>query len=215
MSLETIVSQFGYPALIIGLLLEGETVLVLGAFMAHRGYLNLPLVIAIGFLVTFASDQFFFWLGRTKGNQFLENRPAWKPNVDRAKSFLGRSLTLLFIGFRFMYGLRTVMPFVFGLSKFDPRRFALLNLLGAFLWALIFGVAGYLFGQVVEVILADVDKYELWIALVIVLAGASVWLYRRHKIKAINTAENNEHVNAGTDLHSDKVARREIDELNT
>jgi membrane protein DedA with SNARE-associated domain len=179
MPFESIISHFGYPALIVGLLLEGETVLVLGAFMAHRGYLDLPVVIAIGFFVTFASDQFFFWLGRTKGNQFLEERPAWKPNVEKAKSFLGRNTTLLFIGFRFMYGLRTVMPFVFGLSKFDPKRFALLNCLGAFLWALLFGVAGYAFGQVMEIILVDVGKYEHWIVLGIVIAGAGVWLYRR------------------------------------
>jgi len=72
--------------------------------MAHRGYLDLRLVIMIGFLVTFASDQFFFWMGRTKGNQFLDKRPAWKPNVERAKSLLHRNTTFLFIGFRFMYG---------------------------------------------------------------------------------------------------------------
>src|SRR5829696_7508268 len=107
MSLETIISQFGYPALIVGLVLEGETVLVLAAFMAHRGYLKLLWVILIGFLVTFASDQFFFWLGRTKGNQFLERRPTWKLNVDKAKHLLQRNTNLLFIGFRFMYGLRT------------------------------------------------------------------------------------------------------------
>jgi membrane protein DedA with SNARE-associated domain len=106
MPLERIISQFGYPALIVGLLLEGETVLVLAAFMAHRGYLNLSLVILIGFVITFASDQFFFWLGRTKGNQFLEKKPAWKPNVERARSLLGHNTTVLFIGFRFMYGLR-------------------------------------------------------------------------------------------------------------
>ena len=182
MPLERIISQFGYPALIAGLLLEGETVLVLAAFMAHRGYLNLSLVILIGFVVTFASDQFFFWLGRTKGNQFLEKKPAWKPNVEKARSLLGQNSTVLFIGFRFMYGLRTVMPFVFGISKFDPRRFAFLNFLGAFLWALIFGLAGYVFGQIVEVVLLDVDKYELWFALAIVLIGAGVWLYRSRTV---------------------------------
>jgi membrane protein DedA with SNARE-associated domain len=180
MSLERIISQFGYPALIAGLLLEGETVLVLGAFMAHRGYLDLPLVIGIGFLVTFASDQFFFWLGRTQGNQFLERRPAWKPNVEEAKSLLHRNSSLLFIGFRFMYGLRTMMPFVFGLSRIDPKRFALLNSIGAFLWALIFGIAGYAFGQAMEIFLDDVGKYEHWIALGLVIAGAGVWLYRRY-----------------------------------
>ena len=186
MSLEHIITQFGYPALIIGLLLEGETVLVLASFMAHRGYLELPWVILIGFLVTFASDQFFFWLGRTKGTQFLERRSTWKPNVDKAKHLLHRNTNLLFIGFRFMYGLRTVMPFVFGLSKFDPKRFALLNSIGAFLWALIFGIAGYLFGQLIEVILEDVGKYEHWIALGILIAGACIWLYRRYALREVN-----------------------------
>lgn len=188
MSLEAVISQFGYPALVVGLLLEGETVLVLAAFMAHRGYLELPWVILIGFVVTFASDQFFFWLGRMKGNQLLEDRPAWKSNVEKARSLLTRNTTLLFIGFRFMYGLRTVMPLVFGISKLDPRRFAVLNLMGAFLWALIFGIAGYLFGQLMEILLVDVGKYEHWIALALLITGAGVWFYRHYIAGARNGA---------------------------
>ncbi|MFT3890498.1 MAG: hypothetical protein QM730_02600 [Anaerolineales bacterium] len=86
MHLEAIIAQFGYPALIIGLLLEGETVLVLGAFMAHRGYLNLPLVIALGCVVSFAADQFFFWMGRTQGSRFLESRPRWNVPVGFRES---------------------------------------------------------------------------------------------------------------------------------
>jgi membrane protein DedA with SNARE-associated domain len=197
MSLAAIISQFGYPALVVGLLLEGETVLVLAAFMSHRGYLALPWVVLIGFMVTFASDQFFFWLGRTKGNQFLETRPVWKKNVDKARSLLGRNTTLLFIGFRFMYGLRTVMPFVFGLSKLDPRRFALLNLISAFLWALVFGVAGYLFGQFMEIILVDVGKYEHWIALGLVTIGVFVW-FSRHFTRRARKDVQQEQAPSGT-----------------
>jgi len=178
MPLETFISRFDYPALVLGLLLEGETVLVLGAFMAHRGYLNLPLVITIGFLVTFASDQFFFWMGRTQGNQFLEKRPSWKPNVERAESLMQGNTTILFIGFRFLYGFRTVLPFVFGLSRFDPKRFALLNSIGAFLWALFFGIAGYLFGHLMELVLTDVGKYEIWIILFLLIPGIAFWLRR-------------------------------------
>jgi membrane protein DedA with SNARE-associated domain len=107
-----------------------------------------------------------------------------------------------------MYGLRTVMPFVFGISKFDPRRFAFLNFLGAFLWALIFGIAGYMFGQIVEVILTDVDKYELWLALAIVLVGAGVWLYRRRTSKIIRNEENHEYASAGTTLPADEISTR-------
>jgi membrane protein DedA with SNARE-associated domain len=177
MTLETIVTQFGYPALIVGLLFEGETMLVLGAFMAHRGYLNLPLVILIGCMVAFASDQFFFWMGRTKGNQFLENRPKWKPHVEKAKSLLGWNTNLLFLGVRFMYGLRTVLPFVFGTAKFDPKKFAILDFIGAFVWSLTFGLAGHLLGQFMKLIFEDVREHEIAIALGIILAGAGVWLY--------------------------------------
>ncbi len=178
LSLEAIIAQFGYPALALGLLLEGETVLVLAAFMAHRGYLDLQVVITIAFLVTFASDQFFFWIGRTKGNEFLEKRPSWRPSVERAKSLMHGNTTFLFIAFRFMYGLRTVMPFVFGLSRFDPKKFALLNAMGALLWAIIFGITGYLFGHLMELILNDVSKYETWVILLFLLPGAMIWIYR-------------------------------------
>ena len=178
MTLETIVIQFGYPALMLGLLVEGETMLILGSFMAHRGYLNLPLVILIGCLIPFASDQFFFWMGCLNGDQFLETRPALKSHVGKAKSLLGWNTNLLFLGIRFMYGLRTALPFVIGMAKFDPKKFALLNLIGAFLWALTYGLAGQIIGQLMAAIFEDVKEHELVIALSIILAGACVWAYR-------------------------------------
>lgn len=179
MSIETIIARFGYLALITGLLFEGETVLVLGAFMARRGYLSLPVVILIGFVVTFASDQFFFWIGRTRGSQFLEKRPSWQPAVQRAKFYLDRSSNVLFFGFRFMYGLRTVLPFVFGMERLSAKRFVFLNLIATLMWALVFGIAGYEFGRVMEGVVKDVGKYELWIACGIVALGAGLWFLRR------------------------------------
>ena len=181
MPFETIVLQFGYPALILGLLLEGETILVLGGFMAHRGYLQLPWVILIGLIVALFSDQFFFWLGRKRGIQFLENRPTWKPNIEKVNSMLGKNVNLVFFGFRFMYGFRTVIPFVIGAGRFDVIRFITLNFAGALLWALLFGMMGYAFGQVAETILEDIGKYELWIALSIAIIGTGVWLRRRYR----------------------------------
>lgn len=180
MNLETLITHFGYPALVLGLLLEGETVLVLAAFMAHRGYLDLPLVILLGGLIAFGSDQFFFWMGRTQGNAFLSKRPAWQPHVEKAKSLLGRNSTLLFLGIRFMYGLRTVLPFVIGTSKFDPKKFAILDLIGSFVWALSFGLAGHFIGRVMALIFEDVKEHELLITVAIVLTGIGFWVYRRH-----------------------------------
>jgi len=178
MSIETFIARFGYPALVVGLLLEGETVLVLAAFLAHRGYMSLPVVIGIGCVVAFASDQFFFWLGRTRGSQFLTKRPAWRPHVEKAKSLLGRNAELLSLGVRFMYGLRTALPFVMGMSKLDPRKFALFNFIGALLWALAFSLAGKLIGHLMAAIFEDVKEHEIMIALGIVLVGFAFMYYR-------------------------------------
>jgi membrane protein DedA with SNARE-associated domain len=179
MSIETIIAQFGYPALVGGLLLEGETFLVLGAFMAHRGYFDLRMVIGLGVVVSFVADQLFFALGRARGELLLARRPSWRPNVERAQRLLHRNTKLLFIGFRFMYGLRTVMPFVFGMSRFDRTRFVIFNLVGALLWSTSFGLSGYAFGEVMEIVLEDVSRYERELALAILLIGTGAVLYQR------------------------------------
>lgn len=185
MPIEHLITQFGYPALILGLLLEGETVVVLAAFLAHRGYFSLPAVILIAWIVSFASDQFFFWLGRLKGAQILERRPDWQPRVEKAKSILGRRSDLVFLSIRFVYGLRTVLPFVIGMSKYDPRRFGLLNLIGSLVWALAFGLAGKLIGNIMSAIFEDVREHEPVIVAGIILAGICVetvlWYSRRAK----------------------------------
>ncbi len=67
MSLATLIATHGYWILAFGCLLEGETVLVLAAYAAHRGYLNPAAVVAIALASVFASNQFFFWLGRRHG----------------------------------------------------------------------------------------------------------------------------------------------------
>jgi uncharacterized membrane protein len=48
-----------------------------------------------------------------------------------------------------------------------------------------FGMAGYLFGHLMELILMDVSKYEYWIMIVFLITGAMIWLYRQfaHKVE--------------------------------
>ena len=78
MTLEHLIDSYGYIVVLIGTLLEGETILVLGGIAAKLGYLELPWVITCAFTGTLLGDQFFFFMGRYKGHAYLEKRPAWK-----------------------------------------------------------------------------------------------------------------------------------------
>ncbi|MCG6872673.1 MAG: DedA family protein [Gammaproteobacteria bacterium] len=181
MSPEELISTYGYAAIGVGTFLEGETILVLGGFAAHRGYLELPWVIVCAFLGTLLGDQLFFFIGRTKGKAALEKRPHWKSRSEKVFLLLDKHQVWFILGFRFLYGLRTVSPFVIGAGGIAPSRFLLLNILGAFLWAVVIGVLGYLFGHALELFIADIKRYELLILGVLAGTGALLWLFHFQK----------------------------------
>jgi membrane protein DedA with SNARE-associated domain len=170
----------------IGSFLEGETVLVLGGFAAHGGYLELPWVIVSAFLGSLFGDQLYYFIGRIKGKSILEKRPIWKAKSEKIFSLLHKHQILLILGFRFLYGLRTVTPFVIGASKITPTRFIILNILGAAIWAVIVGSMGYLFGYTLKIFIDNVKKYELLVFAGLAGVGIIIWLLRFAKKPSVN-----------------------------
>ena len=77
-------------------------------------------------------------------------RPAWRERSHTVLRLLERHQTLLVLGFRFLYGLRTVTPFVIGMSAVPTIRFIVLNIIGALVWAVAVGGLGFAFGHAVE-----------------------------------------------------------------
>jgi membrane protein DedA with SNARE-associated domain len=92
----------------------------------------------------------------------------------KGQNLLERFHTLVIVGFRFVYGFRTVTPFALGMSDVRTSRFVFLNGVGAFLWATTCGVLGYLFGAVFESLFQNVKRYEHFALLTILLAGAII-----------------------------------------
>jgi len=183
MNLEQLISDYGYWAIAIGTFLEGETILVLGGFAAHRGYLELPWVIFYAFLGTMFGDQLYYYLGRIKGVTFLQRRPSWQVKSQHVFNLLEKHQILLILGFRFLYGLRTITPFLIGASRISPVRFLVLNVAGAAIWAVVIGTAGYLFGQSLEIIITEVKRYEVWVFIGIGLIGIVFWLLHTRRFR--------------------------------
>lgn len=178
MFLTQLVTQYGYAAVFVGSLLEGETVLLLAGLAAHQGYLSFPLVVGLAFCGGTLGDQILFHLGRRYGIAILRRSPSLAVRADPFARLIRRHQTSLIIGVRFMYGLRLIGPFAIGMSNVSAARFALLNMLGAALWApLVVGV-GYLFGQTFRWLISDFERYEELALLLMVAAAAAVTLMR-------------------------------------
>ncbi|MBF0528379.1 MAG: DedA family protein [Deltaproteobacteria bacterium] len=183
MTLKIIVETYGYWAIWVGTFLEGETILVLGGFAAHRGFLSLPWVMLAAFTGSLLGDQFFFYLGRRHSETFLRWRPTWRPRLEKADRLFTRIRTPLVLFFRFLYGLRAVLPFMFGMSSIPTGRFILLNLLGAAVWAVTVATGGYFFGELLTVILGEVKQYELYVLAGMAVVGMLLWLWHQHRLR--------------------------------
>lgn len=177
--MEQLIGTWGYLAVVLGTFFEGETILVLGGFAAHQGFLRLDLVVASAFAGSLCGDQVWFWVGRRFGRRWLERHPGKAVLVERVAALLDRWGAWFVLSFRFLYGLRSVSPLAIGLSSISARRFTLLNIVSAAVWAGIVGCLGYVFGNAVEVTLG---KLKLWEHRIMAAAAIALALYGLHRL---------------------------------
>ena len=184
MDIHSLIAQYGYLALLIGSLAEGETITLLGGVAAHQGLLKFPLVVLAVALGGIIGDQLLYFLGRRFGYRLLRRFGRHRSKIRRASKLIQRRPWLFVIGSRFMYGFRLLGPVLIGASRLPPAVFLPLNILGALLWALIFTSLGYLGGEVIGPFLHHLDhhlKHRIWRALAVAVVFAlRWWLKRRH-----------------------------------
>ncbi len=178
MDLAALIAQYGYAAVFLGTLFEGETVLLLAGYAAHRGYLDFAVLTGVAGLGAVTGDQFFFWLGRRHGSMLLQRRPALRGKVQYALDLIQQHPTKIILAMRFMWGLRIALPVAVGLSEVNHWRFFWLNLASAALWAPLVGGIGYIFGALLSRHLGTLHRVEHWLMMLgLVLAMLAL---RRH-----------------------------------
>jgi membrane protein DedA with SNARE-associated domain len=182
-TLEIWIQQYGYLAILIGTFFEGEAVVLLGGFAAHRGYLDLFGVVASAFFGTVVGDQLYFAIGRRHGIAFLNRRTSWHARVARARAQIARHQTLLILGFRFVYGIRTVTPFALGASDVSVVRYTILNTVSAVAWATTIAVLGYALSDALTAVIGDVHRFERGVFLGIAAIAFLAWVVRRWRMR--------------------------------
>lgn len=180
-----LIHHYGYLALFIGSVLEGETVTVLGGIAAHRQWLHLSLVILVAAAGGALGDTLMFLVGRHYGVRAIRRfGGSHSARIGKIQRVIQRHQYLAILGVRFMYGLRLIGPVVIGASHVPVKTFVLLNLLGAAVWASLLAGGGYLFGSIFTRYLGVIEGHLLWVIplLIIVTLAIRWWLRRRARM---------------------------------
>lgn len=180
--LEYLITTYGYPALLIGAMVEGEVALVIAGFASYLGYMNLGAVIAIGFIGSLLGDQTYFYIGRKKGRELLEKWPRLKKRAKWAHKILDKHSNWMLLLFRFAYGFRAIIPITIGTSKISAKRFVIFNSIGAAIWSILFSIGGYVFGTALG---QNIKHYELEVIGIIIVTALIIWAYVVVKKKEI------------------------------
>lgn len=168
----------GYWVLFIGTFLEGEAILIFAGFLAFQGYLSIYGVILCAWAGSFLGDQFYFHIGRIKGPFLLKLFTTIARKFRKALRLIERYGTFVAFISRYTYGFRILLPIILGMTSFPSRRFLWLNLVSALSWAIVFSLAGYLFGKGAALFIDDLEHNEP--LLLLILAGITACLWMSH-----------------------------------
>ena len=179
-----LLARYGYLAVLAGTMLEGETIVLIAGFLAHQGYLSVPLIIVAAVIGSSISDQGLFFLSRIKGMKLLARFPKLREKVMAMAAKMSArpvALTAFALLFRFFYGFRNIAPLFLGMSHIPTLHFVLLNALGAVIWAVCFSLAGYYFSVGLSALMGTLAHYEIAVVIILLLCGGAYAFYRRWK----------------------------------
>jgi membrane protein DedA with SNARE-associated domain/membrane-associated phospholipid phosphatase len=171
----------------VGLVVPGETVILLGGAVAGQGETSIELTIAIVWVCAWLGDTTSFFIGRRLGRDFiLRHGPRFRITPERFAQVEGYfqrygGRTIL-IG-RFIGLVRALAPFTAGSSGMTYTAFAPYSILGTGAWAATFALIGYFASQSLNQAKDAVGKGLFFFAVVVGLIVGIVMLVRFLRVR--------------------------------
>jgi undecaprenyl-diphosphatase len=176
------VFAFAETGAFVGLVVPGETVMLLGGAVAGQGAIDIYLLIAIAWFSAWLGDTTSFFLGRRLGREFvLKHGPRVgisHERFEKVEDYFGRhGGKTIFIG-RWISLVRAFAPFIAGSSGMGYRGFVPYSILGTGLWASLHILIGYFFSRSIETAGHYAARGAFALATLIAIVAGTVFLVR-------------------------------------
>ncbi|CAM3802465.1 DedA family protein [Arcobacter cloacae] len=175
-----LLKKYGYIILFAWGMLEGEAGLVMAGLLSHTGDMNLYLAIFVAGLGGFAGDQVYFYIGRFNKASVHRKFKGQRRKFALAHILLKKHGWPIIFVQRYMYGMRTIIPISIGLTRYDARMFAFINLISAWCWAAITIVPVWYFGNEILALLHWAkEHWYLAIPIALTLGGTIIYYFNK------------------------------------
>lgn len=134
--------------------LPGDSLLfAAGALSAKStGNFNVGALIAVCISAAFIGNTVNYFIGQFFGEKILSTsffKKIIKPEqLEKSRAFFEKHGVVSIVLARFIPIVRTIVPFIAGVSEMTWKKYTLYNLIGAVTWVTLFIMTGYLFGNI-------------------------------------------------------------------
>jgi len=176
-------ATYGYIGLFLYSLGGGFVALIGAGVLSFMGKMDLSLSMMIAFAANAIGDVLLFYMARYQKSMMMEGLRKHRRKLALSHVMMKKYGSWIILLQKFVYGIKTLIPIAIGLTKYDFKKFVILNVLSAAVWTLVFGLGSYYSGSVL-VELAKVIGDKPWIApLILVVFGGTLWLYMEKATK--------------------------------
>lgn len=175
---------FGECAAFIGLILPGETALLIGGALASTGRTNIVLLVIVAAVCAVVGDSVGYEIGRRVGMPLRRSRLGrWvgEPRWQRAETFIDRHGPAAVMLGRWIGVLRALVPALAGMTRMPYRRFLLFNVIGGVTWATAVILIGYVLGESWQRAQSYLGEASVLLGAAVVLVIVVRWLIVRRK----------------------------------
>ena len=192
-NIQEIAHNYGYLAIFLGILLEnlgiplpGETVTIVGGFLAGSNELNYWLVLGNAIAGAVIGGNCGYWIGRVGGWPFLLQvgkifRISEVRLLSIKEQFTENAAKAVFFG-RFFALLRIFASPLAGIAEMPFGKFLIYNVAGATVWGSVMVTLAFFAGRIIslEQLVAWVSKFAILALLILVaVIVVPIWLESR------------------------------------
>ena len=176
-------ATYGYIGLFLYSLGGGFVALVGAGVLSFMGKMDLTLVMLVAFVANALGDVMLFYMARYQKSVMMEGLRQHRRKLALAHIMMKKNGNSIILIQKFVYGIKTLIPVAIGLTKYDFKKFAILNVASSAIWVLVFGLGSYYSGEVL-VKFAGMVSDKPWIApVILVVLGGGLWLYMEKATK--------------------------------
>lgn len=141
---------FAETGLLFGFFLPGDSLLIAAGLFASRGDMDVTFLLVTLTFAAIIGDAVGFFIGRKLGPLLYKKEDSFffrKKHIQSAHDFYEKHGGKTIIIARFIPIIRTFAPTVAGAAEMNYFRFAVFNIVGAFLWVFSMILGGFYLGR--------------------------------------------------------------------